>query len=395
MTENSWNLNSLTGDFIDLYGGSKEDISVFFAPGRVNLIGEHTDYNGGLVFPCSLHFGTYLLLSKSHYSKMTFQSKNIAMTAKVCPSKPITPIGNTWINYPLGVVNEFQRKGLSVAGYNLLYAGNIPNSAGLSSSASIEMVTAFALNNLENYGLDNLELVKLCQRAENDFVGMKCGIMDQFAVAMGKKDHAIFLNCDTLAYDLVPVNLGENSLVITNTNKQRRLADSKYNERRSECEKAVSDLQSYKNIRNLSEMNLYEFSQAAYKIVDSTVRKRAMHVIMENHRVLEAVDVLKNNNLIKFGELMYASHRSLKVGYEVSCFELDTLVDEASKINGVLGSRMTGAGFGGCTVSLVKTNQIENFVMNVGKNYKSMTGLEASFFTAQIGDGARRIKLKF
>jgi len=390
--ENNWDIKSLTEDFINHYGGSKDDISVFFAPGRVNLIGEHTDYNGGFVFPCSLHFGTYLLLSKAHYSKMTLKSKNIAMTAQVCPAKTITPVGNTWINYPLGVVSEFQRKGLTVSGYNMLFAGNIPNSAGLSSSASIEMVTAFALNSLENFGLDNLELVKLCQRAENDFVGMKCGIMDQFAVAMGKKDHAIFLNCDTLAYELVPVVLSDYSLVITNTNKQRRLADSKYNERRAECEKAVSDLQPYKNIRNLSEMNPYEFSQAAYKIEDSTVRKRAMHVIMENHRVLKAVDVLKKNDLIKFGELMYASHRSLRVGYEVSCFELDTLVDEASKTDGVAGSRMTGAGFGGCTVSLVKTGRVENFVSEVGKNYKLKTGLDASFFTVQVGDGVRKIE---
>jgi galactokinase len=391
--ENNWDLKSLTDEFIGHYGGSKESISVFFAPGRVNLIGEHTDYNGGYVFPCSLHFGTYLLLRKIHYSTITFKSKNAPMTAQVCSAKPITPVGNTWINYPLGVMNEFQKRGFNISGYNLLFAGNIPNSAGLSSSASIEMVTALALNTLEKYGLNTIELVRLCQRAENEFVGMKCGIMDQFAVGMGKKEHAIFLNCFTLEYDLVPVKLGDFSLIITNTNKQRRLADSKYNERRAQCERAVSDLQPYKEIRNLSELSPYDLQQASHLIGSSTVRKRVKHVVTENQRVLSAVDVLRKNDLVQFGRLMFESHQSLKEDYEVSCFELDTLVEEAAKIPGVAGCRMTGAGFGGCTVSLVKTGLADRFISTVGEIYKIKTGLDATFFKAEIGNGARQIRI--
>lgn len=394
MTENNWNLKSLTNDFINLYGGSKEDIAVFFAPGRVNLIGEHTDYNGGFVLPCSLHYGTFLLMRKVNYPKIRFRSKNIPATAEVECAKPVNPIGNSWVNYPLGVINEYQKSGFRIPGFDLLFAGDIPNSAGLSSSASIEMVTAFALNDLGNYGLGMLDLVKLCQRAENDFVGMKCGIMDMFAVGLGRKDHAIFLNCDNLHFEMVPVILGDYCLVITNTNKQRRLADSKYNERRSECESAVNDLQSFKPIRNLSELDLTEFNSVADKIKDDVVRMRALHVISENQRVLEAVKVLKSNDLQYFGTLMYQSHSSLKENYEVSCFELDTLVEEASKIDGVAGSRMTGAGFGGCTVSIVHLEQVENFIEKTGKNYKQRTGLEASFFIAKIGDGVRKVNIE-
>lgn len=394
MIDSDWNLDTLYSDFIDLYGDSKEELSVFFAPGRVNLIGEHTDYNGGYVFPCSLHFGTYLLLRKTDHPTLTFTSKNTDTTEQVYSELEITPFHNSWVNYPLGVIKEFRHRGIGIPGYQMLFAGNIPNSAGLSSSASIEMVTAVAFNSLENLGFERMELVKLCQHAENEFVGMKCGIMDQFAVGMGQKDKALFLNCDTLAYELVPLEPGKYNLVITNTNKPRRLAESKYNERRSECEKAVRCLQSFKPIRNLSEMNEDEFSRASAIIDDTTVRKRARHVITENQRVLQAVEVLKNNDLLKFGELMYQSHRSLKDDYEVSCFELDTLVEEASKINGVAGSRMTGAGFGGCTVSLVHQEAVDKYIFATGKNYKSKTGLEASFFVARIGDGARQIKVQ-
>jgi galactokinase len=394
MNNNSWNLNSLKDDFIKHYDGSKEDISVFFAPGRVNLIGEHTDYNGGFVLPCSLHYGTFLLIRTANYSKIRFRSKNLTGGEEVDCAKPVIPIGNSWVNYPLGVISEFQKSGFRIPGYDLLFAGDIPNSAGLSSSASIEMVTAFALNELGGYGLGMLDLVKLSQRAENDFVGMKCGIMDMFAVGFGKKDHAIFLNCDNLNYELVPVILGDYCLVITNTNKQRRLADSKYNERRAECELAVNDLQSFKPIKNLSELDLSEFNTVAGRIKDDIVRKRALHVISENQRVIEAVKVLKHNDVQYFGELMYDSHRSLKEDYEVSCFELDTLVEEASKIEGVAGSRMTGAGFGGCTVSIVRNEQVENFIEKTGKNYKQKTGLEASFFIAKIGDGVRKVNIE-
>jgi galactokinase len=236
-----------------------------------------------------------------------------------------------------------------------------------------------------------VELIKLSQHAENEFVGMNCGIMDQFAVGMGKKDHAIFLNCDTLEYQLVPLALGNCKLIITNTNKRRELASSKYNERRNECEKAVNDLCAYKSLRNLSELSLTEFNEHNEIIKDDTIRRRARHVISENNRVLEAMKCLQRNDLEGFGQLMIESHKSLKEDYEVSCFELDTLVEEALKVKGVLGSRMTGAGFGGCTVSLVEKDQTENFINTVGENYKKITQIEPSFFIAEIGDGARKL----
>jgi len=316
---------------------------------------------------------------------------NLPMIAEVCVDKPITPIGNTWVNYPLGVIHEFQMRKLRLPGLAMLFAGNIPNAAGLSSSASIEMVTAFALNDLGGYKLGMIDLIKLCQHAENEFVGMNCGIMDQFAVGMGKKDHAISLNCDTLDYKLVPLVLGDYRLIITNTNKRRELAGSKYNERRMECERAVGDINIVRPIKNLSELNLNEFNELKGKIKNDIDRNRARHVISENNRVLNAIESLKKNDLAQFGRLMVESHNSLKEDYEVSCFELDTLVEEALKVKGVLGSRMTGAGFGGCTVSLVHKDNTDSFINTVGESYEKITHLEASFFIAEIGDGVRKI----
>jgi galactokinase len=391
MAENNWGIKSLTDEFINLHGGDKDDIKIYFAPGRVNLIGEHTDYNGGYVFPCSLHYGTYLLVRKIEDPAIKLKSMNIPMIAEIRTDKPITSIGKTWTNYPLGVIREFQMRNFRIPGLAMLFSGNIPNAAGLSSSASIEMVTAFALNDLGGYKLDTIDLIKLSQHAENEFVGMNCGIMDQFAVGMGKKDFAIFLNCDTLDYQHVPLKLRDYKLVITNTNKRRELAGSKYNERRMECERAVSDLNSVKPLRNLSEFSLSEFNKLKENIKNDIDRKRARHVISENNRVLKAMECLPVNDLNTFGQLMVESHISLKEDYEVSCFELDTLVEEALKVKGVLGSRMTGAGFGGCTVSLVYKDNTDAFIEEVGKNYKRITGLEASFFIAEVGDGARKL----
>lgn len=391
MAQNNWDIKSLRDEFLKLHGGTKDDIKIYFAPGRVNLIGEHTDYNGGYVFPCSLHYGTYLLVRIIHDAVIKLKSMNLPMIAEVCVDKEITPIGQVWVNYPLGVIREFQMRKFRLPGMAMLFAGNIPNAAGLSSSASIEMVTAFALNDLGGYKLDTIDLIKLSQHAENEFVGMNCGIMDQFAVGMGKKDHAIFLNCDTLDYKLVPLVMGEYRLIITNTNKRRELAGSKYNERRMECERAVSDINLVKPIRNLSELNVDEFNGLKGKIKNDIDRKRAKHVISENNRVLKAMECLPVNDLETFGQLMVESHISLKEDYEVSCFELDTLVQEALKVKGVLGSRMTGAGFGGCTVSLVHKDNTDNFIKSVGKSYQKITHLEASFFIAEIGDGVRKI----
>jgi galactokinase len=291
------------------------------------------------------------------------------------------------------VINEFIKKGVKLSGLEFLYYGDVPNGAGLSSSASIEMVTSVALNEFFNAGLSTLDLVKMSQKAENEFVGMNCGIMDQFAVGFGKKDHAIFLNCDTLSFENVPLILTDCSLIITNTNKRRGLTDSKYNERRSECDKAVELLQLYKPIRNLSELNNGEINILEKYIKDPVIRKRAKHVISENGRVIEAVSALKKNNIKRFGELMNQSHDSLKDDYEVTGIELDTLVYEGRKLPGVIGSRMTGAGFGGCTISIVRKADSAKYMTTLSTTYQKKTGLVPDFYQPEIGDGARRIVL--
>jgi galactokinase len=287
--------------FFEKYGNRNEKPVLFFSPGRVNLIGEHTDYNGGFVFPCALNYGTYLFVRKIRGNKLRFSTLNFNNDEETEISGLFVNTGKKWINYPLGVINEFLKKGIKIEGLEMLYYGDVPNSAGLSSSASIEMVTAVALNELFSGGLSMLEMVKLSQKAENEFVGMNCGIMDQFAVGFGKKDHAIFLNCDTLKYENVPVILTDCSLIITNTNKRRGLTDSKYNERRAECDRAVELLQAYKTIRNLSELGINDIPLLEKYISDPVVRRRAKHVISENGRVLEAVKVLKNNDIVRFG----------------------------------------------------------------------------------------------
>jgi len=383
------NIPDLKQKFNQLFGEKGEKIHTYYAPGRVNIIGEHTDYNGGYVLPCSINYGTYLLARKINDPLIKFKSINFPMTAQVCMKREFSAVGKTWVNYPLGVFNEFQKKGFDIHGLELLYAGDIPNGAGLSSSASIEMVTAFAINDFMGIELDVLELIKLSQRAENEFVRMQCGIMDQFAVGMGQKDKAVFLDCDTLEYDTVPLQLKDHSLIISNTNKRRELADSKYNERRSQCESAVTYLRKQKQIRNLSELSFDEFKSFQNVIPDSVVRKRAYHVISENQRVLDAVEAIKSEELEKLGQLMYASHDSLRNDYEVTCTELDILVEEAAKLNGVIGSRMTGGGFGGCTITIIKNSEIELFKSVVGEKYLKRTGLKADFYLAEIGEGVR------
>lgn len=384
-------IENLISEFIARYGESEEKIYCFFSPGRVNLIGEHTDYNGGYVFPCALSFGIYFLVRKTTVDNIKFISLNFDYTAHVDLNNIAKKHGNEWINYPLGLINEFKKKGITIPGMEFLFWGNIPNSAGLSSSASIEIVTAFGLNNILNTGFDKIELVKMSKRSENEFIGVNCGIMDMFAVCMGKKDHAIFLQCDSLEYQLVPAILDEYKLVIANTNKKRGLADSKYNERVEECSKAVEFLSKENPIALLAEINPETFNRIQNLIPDKTILKRARHVIFENQRVLDAVEYLIGGNLLKFGQLMNESHDSLRYDYEVTGIELDTLVEEARKIDGVIGSRMTGAGFGGCTVSLVKEESIPEFIEKVGTAYNKRTGLEADFYIADIGDGAKKI----
>ncbi|MDF1574269.1 MAG: galactokinase [Bacteroidales bacterium] len=385
------NTAQLKETFYSLYGENEHRTRLFFSPGRVNLIGEHTDYNGGYVFPCALSFGTYLALRKNNKRLVRFATANFDHRGEVNLDEPFEKEGKSWINYPVGVLNELRKKAKEIEGVDLFYSGDIPNGAGLSSSASIEMVTAFAVNEIFAFGMDRMELVKLSQKAENNFVGVNCGIMDQFASGMGAADHALFLNCDTLDYERVPLKLKGMKIVIANTNKRRGLADSKYNERRAQCESAVEILGSGKKIRNLSDLNLEEFNGLSPLIEDETIRKRARHVITENNRTLGAIEALSQGDIVSFGRLMNQSHDSLRDDYEVSGTELDTLVEEARKIEGTIGSRMTGAGFGGCTVSIVKEEQVETFIREVGRAYKERTGLTADFYVAEVGDGSKEI----
>lgn len=384
-------ITKLKSDFAELYGSSPHLIHVFFAPGRVNLIGEHTDYNNGYVMPFSLQYGTYLLVRLSEDPLVKFKSKNFPMVAQVCLKNEVRPVGDTWINYPLGVINEITKLENRIGGMELLFAGDIPNEAGLSSSASIEIVTAFAVNELFNCKLDLLELIKIGQKAENEFVGMNCGIMDQFAVGMGKNNHSLFLDCGTLDYETVPFDTGDYSIMICNTNKKRGLAGSKYNERRAQCEIAVKQISNYKKINSLSEINYDEFQELKNHISDPLIRKRAKHVISENERVIKSKKELKDGHLKKLGKLMTESHYSLKDDYEVSCFELDVMVEAANSVEGVLGSRMTGAGFGGCAISLVPNEQIETFIAQVGKIYFEKTGIEPDFYEAIPSNGVKEI----
>jgi len=377
--------------FFEKYGNRNNNPVLFFSPGRVNLIGEHTDYNGGYVFPCALNYGTYLLIRKINDNLLRFSSVNFSNDEETELQQNIERKAGKWSNYPLGVINEFLKKGIKLSGLELLFYGDVPNGAGLSSSASIEMVTAVAINDIFGADLDRLELVKMSQKAENEFVGMNCGIMDQFSVGFGRKDHAIFLNCNTLNYENVPVNLNDCILIITNTNKRRGLTDSKYNERRAECEKAVGLLQAYRSINNLSELTTDEIPVLEKYITDHTILRRARHVVSENGRVLEAVRALKENDLVRFGELMNASHDSLKDDYEVTGTELDTLVYEGRKLPGVIGTRMTGAGFGGCTVTIVKKDSSGEFMTRLAESYSKKTGLVPDFYLPEIGNGAGKI----
>ena len=383
--------NELLEKFSAIYGDNTVKPDLFFSPGRVNLIGEHTDYNGGYVFPCALDFGTSLAIRKNGTGDLRFATTNFSTRGTVPLEVPLEKKDNYWYNYPLGVIDQYLKKGARLEGLDFLFSGEIPNGAGLSSSASIETVTAFALNEIFGLGDSRLDIVKLSQRAENQFVGVNCGIMDQFAVTMGKENHAIFLNCATLDYELVPLVMDGHKLIISNTNKRRGLADSKYNERRSECESAVEMLGGEGTLENLSQLNFAHFMELRDRIHSDIVFRRARHVISENKRVLDAIQALRANDLVRMGLLMNASHDSLRDDYEVTGTELDTLVEEARKVRGVLGSRMTGAGFGGCTVSLVEEGAIESFKQQVGEKYRERTGLTADFYIAGVGDGTKKI----
>lgn len=373
--------------------GSEGDIRSYFAPGRVNLIGEHTDYNGGHVFPCALTIGTYAIVRKREDRNFRFYSTNFESLGVIEASLDNLKYDKAldWTNYPLGVVWAFIEKGYPVdCGFDMLLFGNIPNGSGLSSSASVEVVTGVALRDL--FGYDDISMIDIAlfgQYSENNFNGVNCGIMDQFAIAMGKKDQAIFLDTSDLSYTYAPIKLADEKIVIACSNKKRGLGDSKYNERRAECEDALAELQTKLDIKALGELSEEEF-EANKDLIKSEVRqRRAKHAVYENQRTLKAVDALKAGNLEEFGKLMNASHVSLRDDYEVTGIELDTLVENAWEQEGVIGSRMTGAGFGGCTVSIVKTDCVDKFIENVGKAYLEKIGYAADFYVVEIGDGGR------
>jgi len=377
--------NHLHKEFNKLF--NKEAENAYFSPGRVNLIGEHIDYNGGLVMPCAITFGTYLLLSPNNDGVFRFRSLNFEDTPNIPLQNEYEKTDEKWFNYPLGIIEYFLKDRHILQGLDMLFYGDIPISSGLSSSASIEVVTAFALNDLFDAGYSKLDLVKLSQSVENNFIGVNCGIMDQFAVAFGEKNKALMLNCDTLDYQAVDSNLGEYILAIINTNKPRKLAESKYNERVQECQTALTALQQELDINNLCDIDTDTFNKHSHLITDKVIYKRAQHVIEENDRVKLAAVALSNNNLAEFGRLMYASHDSLRDLYEVSGKELDAVVEYSKTDGNVAGARMTGAGFGGCAIALVKESAFDNFSQNVIAYYTSKIGYAPSVYSSLIGDG--------
>ena len=380
---------SLRSKFNEVF--NKEKL-YFFAPGRVNLIGEHTDYNGGHVFPCALTIGTYGVFRKREDKTMNFYSVNFPQAGVLSCSledmKPRKEAG--WSNYPIGIVWTFEEKGHKIdCGFDMLIYGTIPDASGLSSSSSVHLLTGVALRDMYGIeGVSNIDIALYGQYAEHNFNNVNCGIMDQFSIAMGKKDNAIYLDTSNLEYEYAPIKLEGMKIVIACSNKKRGLGDSKYNERRSECEESLAELQTVVDIKSLGDLTEEEFEQHK-DVIKSDVRvRRARHAVYENQRTKRAVEVLKAGDVAEFGRLMNASHVSLRDDYEVTGIELDTLVEEAWKVDGVVGSRMTGAGFGGCTVSIVKEEAVDTFIEQVGKVYEEKIGYKATFYVVEIGDGA-------
>lgn len=386
------NTKELAQTFTKVFGGEAE--RVFFAPGRINLIGEHTDYNGGHVFPLAITFGTYALASRRQDNQIRFYSVNFEQQGVAEASLDALEYREQdgWTNYPKGMTKLMIEAGFQIdAGYDVLFYGNIPNGAGLSSSASIELATGVMLEGLFDLKADRINMVKIGQQVENHYIGVNSGIMDQFAIGMGKEGAAIWLDCETLHYEYAPLELPNASIVIMNTNKRRELASSKYNERRGECEEALSRLQKRINVKSLGELTPEQFEQNKASINDPVLEKRARHAVYENARTIEALNKLKAGDIKAVGLLMNESHRSLEQDYEVTGKELDTLVHTAWNQPGVIGARMTGAGFGGCAIAIVQNEQVDSFIQEVQKRYKEECGIPAEFYMANIGGGAREL----
>lgn len=371
--------------------GTDEEVRAYFAPGRVNLIGEHTDYNGGHVFPCALTIGTYAIVKKRTDNVLRFYSANFSslgiIESDLNDLVPSEAAG--WTNYPKGVMWAFEKRGYKLTGgMDILIYGNIPNGSGLSSSASLEVLTGVVLKDLFGFDVSMVDIALIGQYSENNFNGCNCGIMDQFASAMGKKDNAIFLDTNTLHYEYAPVVLEDAKIVIVNSKVKHSLVDSAYNDRRNECETASKELQEVTDIKTLGDLSEEEFEAHKDAIKSSVRQKRAKHAVYENQRTIKAVAALKANDIETFGKLMNASHTSLRDDYEVSCEEIDILVDLAWATEGVIGSRITGGGFGGCTVSIVKNDAVDNFIETIGQKYEEKVGHKAEFYVVDIGDGA-------
>lgn len=391
-------LSELKQKFIEIYGGKEDDLRAFASPGRVNLIGEHTDYNGGFVFPAALTMKTTIIARKRNDNIIRLAATDLPDRVEIDPAKIEDYKTLRWGNYQAGIISEMMQDGYTIVGCDLLFDDTTPHGGGLSSSAAIEVATALTLATFSNEAkgntnaVDMIEMAKIGQRAENKYVGVNCGIMDQFASAMGKKNHVIFLDCKDLSYRLVPLKMDGYKIVISNTNKKRSLADSKYNERRAECEKGLEILkQALPDKTYLGEISVAEYEQHKELITDPTIQRRVSHVIYECDRVLRSIEALEKENIEAFGQLMIASHNSLRDLYEVTGVELDTLVNEALKVDGVIGSRMTGAGFGGCTVSIVADNAVDRFIAQSGKAYQEKIGYEPSFYVSEIGDGGMEL----
>lgn len=380
--------------FLEIYGEG-DRASAYFAPGRVNLIGEHTDYNGGHVFPCAITIGTYAVARKRADRIFRFYSMNFPDQGIVEASLDRLDYRREdgWANYPKGVVRTFMSKGCPIScGMDVFYYGEIPKGLGIGSSASLDVVTGLILKDLmELHDISMVDIALFSQLAENEYMGMNCGIMDPFTIAMGKKDHAIFLDTSDLSYIYAPLKLPHEKIIITNSGKARVAVDERYQERRSQCEEALKELQTVVSISDLSELTADVFEEVQ-EMIKSPVRvKRARHAVTENQRTIQAVEALKKGDIREFGQLMDASHLSLKEDYEVSCEELDILVEEAWKIDGVLGSRMMGAGFGGCTISIVEDAAVNDFIRQVGAHYEERTGRHAEFYVVETGNGAMKL----
>lgn len=372
----------------------KKAEQIFFCPGRVNLIGEHIDYNGGNVMPCAISLGTYLVIAKNSDKLFRFQSLNFPETAEMHLQSSYSKTGKAWFNYPLGIFDRLLQDGHMLSGLDMLFYGDLPIGTGLSSSASIEVVTAFALNELFQLNISRIDLALLSRKAENEFIGVSSGIMDQFAVTMGQRSKAILLNCDTLDFEYLPFETGNYILAIINSNKKRILSESKYNERFTECGAVLKLLKQKLDVKNLCDVDLANFYLNKYLIEDPVLQKRALHVISENGRVKDAVIALQTGDLAIFGKLMYASHQSLKELYEVTGVELDTIVDFCKSYNGCIGARMTGAGFGGCAIALVGKDKFEDFRTKLTEFYQKKIGYTPDVFESDIGEGVMRIMEK-